>query len=278
MSRTRSALFNIYWAAWTACFALPLVVLAILGCPTRPIRAATRLWSRGILFGLRHIVGLTYVEEGRARIPSEPCLIVANHQSAWETLAFLILIPNVAIVAKRELVAIPIVGWFLRRSPMIIIDRANGTQALRTMIDESRLAIAEGRSILMFRKAPGAPSTRRCSSSAGSSCSMPSSVCRPAGGGEFGLVLAAWRLAPHPRDGGGELPGNPEAGPLGRRVHAGHARRDRCRAEPLAERNNNGASGVLIESPPALSGGGCLRSRRERARPLRMAHASHPTR
>ena len=58
----------------------------------------------------------------------------------------------------------------------------------------------------------------------------------------------------------------------------GHARRDRCRAEPLAERNNNGASGVLIESPPALSGGGCLRSRRREARPLRMAHASHPTR
>ncbi|WP_082477517.1 lysophospholipid acyltransferase family protein [Methylobacterium sp. Leaf93] len=150
VSRTRSALFNVYWAAWTACFALPLVVLAALGCPTKPIRAATRLWSRGILFGLRHIVGLSYVEEGRAHIPTEPCLIVANHQSAWETLAFLVLVPNVAIVAKRELVAIPIVGWFLRRSPMIIIDRANGTQALRTMIDESRLAIAEGRSILMF--------------------------------------------------------------------------------------------------------------------------------
>ncbi len=150
MSRTRSAIFNLYWAAWTGLFAVPLVVLSALGSPAKPIRAFTRLWSRGILFGLRHLVGLTYVEEGRERIPAEPCLIVANHQSAWETLAFLTLIPNVAIVAKRELVAIPIVGWFLRRSPMIIIDRANGTQALRTMVDESRLAVADGRSILMF--------------------------------------------------------------------------------------------------------------------------------
>ncbi|GJE55278.1 MULTISPECIES: lysophospholipid acyltransferase family protein [Methylobacterium] len=150
MSRTRSVLFNLYWAGWTGLFAFPLVVLAALGSPARPIRAFTRLWSRGILFGLHHIIGLTYVEEGRDRIPSGPCLIVANHQSAWETLAFLTLVPNVAIVAKRELVAIPIVGWFLKRSPMIIIDRANGTQALRIMIDESRAAIGQGRSILMF--------------------------------------------------------------------------------------------------------------------------------
>lgn len=150
MARIRSVLFNLYWAVWTGLFVAPLLVLAFLGSPPAPIRAATRLWARGILFGLRHLVGLTYVEEGREHIPSEPCLIVANHQSAWETLAFLVLIPDVAIVAKRELVAIPIVGWFLRRSPMIIIDRANGSQALRTMIDESRAAIAQGRSILMF--------------------------------------------------------------------------------------------------------------------------------
>ena len=157
----RSACFNAYWAAWTALFLLPLLAFAASGAPARPIRAATRLWARGILFGLRGIVGLRYVEEGRERIPAEPCLIVANHQSAWETLAFLVLVPDVAIIAKRELVAIPVVGWFLRRSPMIIIDRANGTQALRTMIEESRAAVAAGRSVLIFpegtRSAFGAP-------------------------------------------------------------------------------------------------------------------------
>ena len=161
MTFVRSATFNAYWAVWTALFLAPLAVLAALGAPARPIRAATRLWARGILFGLARIVGLRYAEEGRERIPAEPCLIVANHQSAWETLAFLILVPDVAIIAKRELVAIPVVGWFLRRSPMIIIDRANGTQALRTMIDESRAAVAQGRSILIFpegtRSAFGAP-------------------------------------------------------------------------------------------------------------------------
>ncbi|WP_246102816.1 lysophospholipid acyltransferase family protein [Methylobacterium terricola] len=150
MTRIRSLSFNAYWAIWTALFLVPLGFFALTGAPPRPIRAATRLWARGILAGLRHIVGLDYVEEGREHIPSQPCLIVANHQSAWETLAFLVLVPDVAIVAKRELLAIPVVGWFLRRSPMIIIDRTNGTQALRTMIDMGREAVAAGRSVLIF--------------------------------------------------------------------------------------------------------------------------------
>jgi 1-acyl-sn-glycerol-3-phosphate acyltransferase len=142
--------FTGYWAGWTALFLLPLAIFALAGAPTRPIRAATRLWAHGILAGLRGIVGLNYIEEGREHIPSGPCLIVANHQSAWETLAFLVLIPDVAIIAKRELLAIPVVGWFLRRSPMIIIDRTNGTQALRTMIEGGQRAVAAGRSVLIF--------------------------------------------------------------------------------------------------------------------------------
>jgi 1-acyl-sn-glycerol-3-phosphate acyltransferase len=157
LARARSLLFAAYWAAWTALFLAPLAVFALAGAPARPVRGATRLWARGILAGLHRIVGLRYVEEGREHLPAEPCLIVANHQSTWETLAFLVLVPDVAIVAKRELLAIPVVGWFLRRSPMIVIDRANGAQALRTMIDEGRAAVAAGRSVLIFPEGTRGP-------------------------------------------------------------------------------------------------------------------------
>ncbi len=102
MARVRFFLFASYWMGWTALFLAPLAVFALAGAPTRPIRAATRLWARGILFGLRRFIGLDYVEEGRGHIPSEPCLFVANHQSAWETLAFLVLVPDVAIIASAS--------------------------------------------------------------------------------------------------------------------------------------------------------------------------------
>ncbi len=146
----RSRLFDGALALWTGLFGLAIPVFWVLGSPEAPIRAATRLWVRGALALLRAIVGLRHVERGRKPRPDEPCLIVANHQSTWETLAFLLLFPDVAIVAKQELIQIPVFGWYLRRSPMIIIDRETGTKALRAMVDQGREALGQGRSVLIF--------------------------------------------------------------------------------------------------------------------------------
>lgn len=150
MQRLRSKLFDISLAVWTGLFTPALAILWLCGSPERGVRVMSRLWARGVLIGLNWLVGLTYAERGRHNIPGEPCLIVANHQSTWETLAFLILFPDVAIVAKQELLTIPVFSWFLRKSPMILIDRESGPKAVRKMVDESRAAIAQGRSVLIF--------------------------------------------------------------------------------------------------------------------------------
>jgi 1-acyl-sn-glycerol-3-phosphate acyltransferase len=150
VQRVRSTLFDLLLALWTGLFVPVLAILWLCGSPERSVRLTSRLWARGILAGLKWLVGLTYTERGRHNIPDEPCLIIANHQSTWETLAFLILFPDVAIVAKQELLTIPIFSWFLRKSPMILIDRESGSKAVRKMIDESRAALAQGRSVLIF--------------------------------------------------------------------------------------------------------------------------------
>jgi len=146
----RSRLFDVALVLWTALFAPAAVALALCGAPERAVRRTARAWAHGALRLLGWCVGLTYVEVGRANIPAEPCLIVANHQSTWETLAFLALVPDVAIVAKQELLKIPVFGWFLHHAPMILIDRDDGTRAIRKMIEESRAALAGGRSVLLF--------------------------------------------------------------------------------------------------------------------------------
>mgnify|MGYP000262340161 CR=1 FL=1 len=146
----RSRLFDLLLAVWTALFGLAVPALTLLRVHDRTIRAATRYWARGVLFGLKHVVGLDYVERGREALPEEPCLIVCNHQSTWETIAFLLLVPDVAIIAKDELIRIPVFGWYLRRSPMIIIDRDAGMRSLKAMVDESRAVLAQGRSVLIF--------------------------------------------------------------------------------------------------------------------------------
>ena len=145
---------------WTVTLGAAIFPLALAGSPTAQVRKVTRLWARGVLALLRQTVGIDHVVQGREHIPDPPCLIVCNHQSGWETIAALLLFPDVAIVAKRELLTIPVIGWYLKRSPMIIIDRAASLQSIRVMARQSQRAVREGRSVLVFpegtRVAPGA--------------------------------------------------------------------------------------------------------------------------
>ncbi len=161
MIKVRSLAFNVAFALWTAAF-LPLIPALILcGSPPRAVRLFTRMWAHGILNDLSAIAGLRFREEGDAQTSSGPCLIVCNHESTWETLAALVLFPEVAIVAKKELERIPVLGWFLRRSPMIIIDRDDGTLSMRKMLKQASAALTAKRSILIFpegsRKSPDSP-------------------------------------------------------------------------------------------------------------------------
>jgi len=159
MQRIRSILFDLLLAVWTGLFVPALAILWLFGSPEGGVRLASRLWARGVLMGLKLSVGLTYRERGRHNIPDGPCLIIANHQSTWETLAFLVLFPDVAIVAKQELLTVPVFSWFLRNSPMILIDRESGAKAIRKMVEESEAALAEGRSVLIFPEGTRKPTT-----------------------------------------------------------------------------------------------------------------------
>lgn len=144
----RSAAFDVLMAVWTCLFAVGIPWFSVVGGSEKTIRSVTRFWARGLLGSLRLVVGLKHTESG---LRSEtPGLIISNHQSTWETLAFLVMAPDIAIVAKKELLSIPILGWYLRRSPMIIIDRGSGAKSFSTMLEQSREALARGRSILIF--------------------------------------------------------------------------------------------------------------------------------
>ena len=135
-------------AVWTTLLGGGIVPLLLAGSPPAAVRKVTRLWARGVLAMARRIGGIDHVVEGK--VPAGPCLILCNHQSAWETIAALVLFPDVAIVAKRELLRIPVFGWYLRHSPMIIIDRLAGPESIRRMARETASALHEGRSVLIF--------------------------------------------------------------------------------------------------------------------------------
>lgn len=155
----RSALFNLGFYLLTA--AMALGALPLLLAPRRWIMAVMRLWARMVLGMLRGICGIRFRLEGAEHLPppGAAALIAAKHQSAFDTIVWLALLPDAAYVLKRELLRIPLYGQLAARAGMIAVDRSAGASAMRTLLRGGRDAVAAGRQIVIFpegtRVAPG---------------------------------------------------------------------------------------------------------------------------
>lgn len=145
----RSALFNLYFFGLT--FVLCLVGWPLSKLAPRHAMLVPRFWARAVLGGVRAICGIGFEVRGWQHLPAEgPCLIASRHQSAFDTLVWITLLPRCCYVIKQELERIPLFGGMIRPSGMILIDRAAGPAALRHLLRETDRAVAEGRQIVIF--------------------------------------------------------------------------------------------------------------------------------
>jgi len=149
-------------------FALALIVVtppyALVALATLPLPRLTRYriisgWSRLVIFLSKIILGIDWRIEGREYLPQRPSVILAKHQSAWETMAFQLFFPPQVHVLKRELLWIPFFGWGLALMSPIAIDRRRGHSALRFMAKRGKQRLAQGFWVVVFpegtRVAPG---------------------------------------------------------------------------------------------------------------------------
>ena len=157
MTLLRSALF----AAALALITPPYALLALATFPL-PRMARYRIisgWARLMVLLARTILGIQWKVEGRENLPERPAVILAKHQSAWETMAFQIIFPPQVHVLKRELLWIPFFGWGLALMSPIAIDRSRGVAALRAIARRGRERLAQGFWVVVFpegtRVAPG---------------------------------------------------------------------------------------------------------------------------
>lgn len=109
-----------------------------------------RIWSRCMLWCLKHIIGLKYEVYGKENIPTQPAIICSKHQSGWETLALQEIFPLQVYVMKKELFRIPFFGWGLRLANMIAIDRSKGKQSMEYMLEQGLKRKADGLWIVIF--------------------------------------------------------------------------------------------------------------------------------
>ncbi|WP_163265651.1 lysophospholipid acyltransferase family protein [Chelativorans alearense] len=116
--------------------------------------AASSLWLHKVLAGA-HAEFL-----GLENLPDGPCIVAPKHQSFWDTIAFLPYIPDALYILKRELMWIPLFGWYVAKMRMIPIDRGSRSKALRQAVKIARERLKDNRQLIIYpegtRRAPGA--------------------------------------------------------------------------------------------------------------------------
>ena len=107
-------------------------------------------WMRSVMFLWKWITGSTYEYRGLENIPKEGCILASKHQSAWETIGLGPAVHNIVYIMKRELMSIPVFGWFAQKTGMIPVRRSDRSKALGPMIEAADVAVKNGRQIVIF--------------------------------------------------------------------------------------------------------------------------------
>lgn len=154
MNAARSVLF-------TAFLALSTGVLGVLFLPALLFgqdgaRAIIKLWSHLALGALKMFCGISHRVEGRENLPTGAAIVAANHQSMWETIALFAILKRPTMVFKRELLNVPVYGWWARASG-VMLDRAAGAKAIRALQAATAQRLGRGDQIVIFPEGTRGP-------------------------------------------------------------------------------------------------------------------------
>ena len=160
MLALRSALFNALLYLTTA---IEMIVFTPFYFLAKRKRAwsVPAMWSRTNMWLLRVVCGTTHSIEGLENLPKGGGYILApKHQSFWDTFAMLPFVWDMVIILKRELLYIPMFGFYLARMNMIAIRRGDRRKALEEVTRRAREEVTQGgRPLLIYpegtRRAPG---------------------------------------------------------------------------------------------------------------------------
>lgn len=155
----RSILFNLAFYLNTVIQLIIFTPIYFL-LPRKKAWIVPKMWARSNLWLQKHIAGTDYTIDGLENIPEGAYIVAPKHQSAWDTYAFLPQLDDPVFILKRELMRIPLFGWYLAKMQMIPVDRGSRVKALHSITHGAEKAIAEGRQILIYpegtRRSPGA--------------------------------------------------------------------------------------------------------------------------
>jgi 1-acyl-sn-glycerol-3-phosphate acyltransferase len=112
-----------------------------------PLVMARTVWAPVILWLAKaktEITGLEHIDKSKTYI------IVSNHLSYLDIPTLFRILPlNLHFIGKHQLKKTPFIGWYMRATGMIFINRENKRAASKSL-DEAALLIKNGKTVLIF--------------------------------------------------------------------------------------------------------------------------------
>jgi 1-acyl-sn-glycerol-3-phosphate acyltransferase len=143
-----SALFNALM--WLSVAVYAPAMLLTFPLPFRWRFYLISRWAAFQMWTLRVLCGVRYEVHGREHLPAGPAIIMAKHQSSWETLSLALIFPPQTWVLKREVIWIPLFGWALALLEPIAINRASKREAIQQVIAQGRERLRDGIWVTVF--------------------------------------------------------------------------------------------------------------------------------
>jgi len=129
-------------------------IISVCVAPFLSFRARYRFviqnWCRCAVWLAKVLVGINYEIKGLENIPEQPCVVLAKHQSTWETFFLSALFEPLSQVVKRELLYVPFFGWAMAMLKPIAIDRSNPKAALKQLAKQGHERLGQGAWVLIF--------------------------------------------------------------------------------------------------------------------------------
>jgi len=155
----RSVLFNIVFYA-------NLILQMVLLTPfyflvsRKTALIVPKNWARSNHWLLEKMVGTTFEIEGLENIPEGGYIFAPKHQSFWDVFALLPWLSDFFFILKRELMWIPLFGWYVQKQRMVPVDRGARGRVMTAVMNRAKEEMAAGRQLIIYpegtRRPPGA--------------------------------------------------------------------------------------------------------------------------
>jgi len=155
LAMIKSIIFNLYLCISTIIYAsFCLIVFPFLNIEKR--YNLIRYWCKNFVKAAKIICGIDYHIDNldilqQAHQQQKKIIILSKHQSAWETVAFIGLLPQrLCYIFKKELLYIPFFGWVMAMLDMLHINRKYGSKAFIYLSKQVKIKINTGGTPIIF--------------------------------------------------------------------------------------------------------------------------------